>query len=138
MAAFFALTGVAVGATVLSQKAIEKNLEREIALAKANGIELDDLYYDFDLPGDAYPFGDAEGMDWVPKDWKPPKKGDARFLPSRMLGNVQLRNKMHDLSKRCSEKGIDIADLSVPFDAYEGEFDTNQKRMLEMRKRLGI
>ena len=63
MTAFFALTGVAVGATVLSQKAIEKNLEREIALAKANGIELDDLYYDFDLPGDAYPFGDAEGMD---------------------------------------------------------------------------
>ena len=43
MTAFFALTGVAVGATVLSQKAIEKNLEREIALAKANGIELDDL-----------------------------------------------------------------------------------------------
>ena len=73
--AFFALSGVAVGATVVSQKLIEQRLDSQIAQAKANGIDLEDLYYDFDLPGDAYPFGDAEGMDWVPKDWKPPKKG---------------------------------------------------------------
>ena len=76
-------------------------------------------------------------MDWVPKDWKPPKKGDARFLPSRMLGQVQMRNKMYELAQECNTKGVDITDISVPFDVYEGEFDTNQKRMVEMRKRLG-
>ena len=65
MVAFVALSGVAVGATVVSQKLIEQRLDSEIAKAKANGIDLEDLYYDFDLPGDAYPFGDAEGMDWV-------------------------------------------------------------------------
>ncbi len=135
--AFFALSGVAVGATVVSQKLIEQRLDSQIAQAKANGIDLEDLYYDFDLPGDAYPFGDAEGMDWVPKDWKPPKKGDARFLPSRMLGQVQMRNKMYELAQECNTKGVDITDISVPFDVYEGEFDTNQKRMVEMRKRLG-
>jgi len=137
MVAFVALSGVAVGATVVSQKLIEQRLDSEIAKAKANGIDLEDLYYDFDLPGDAYPFGDAEGMDWVPKDWKPPKKGDARFLPSRMLGQVQTRNKMYELVQEGNTKGVDISDISVPFDVYEGEFDTNQKRMMEMRKRLG-
>ena len=133
-----ALAGVAAGATVISSKAIEKRLDDEIALAKKNGIDLEDLYFDIDVPGDAYQFGDAEGMDWVPKDWKPPKKGDARFLPNRMLGNVQMRNKMFALSKQCKEKGIDVEDISVPFDQYEGEFYTNQKRMMEMRRRLGI
>jgi len=123
---------------VLSQKAIEKRLDDEIALAKRNGIDLEDLYFDTDVPGDAYPFGDAEGMDWVPKDWKPPKKGDPRFLPNRMLGQVQVRNKMFDLQQQCKSKGIDVSDISVPFDQYEGEFDSNQKRMMEMRRRLGL
>ena len=136
--AFFALSAVAVTATVASTKAIEKRLDDEIALAKKNGISIDDLYYDFDLPGDAYPFGDAEGMDWVPKDWKPPKKGDPKYLPSRMLGTVQVRNKMADLLKQCESKGIDVNDICVPFEEYEGEFDTNQKRMVEMRRRLGL
>ena len=135
---FLALSGVAVGATVLSQKAIEKRLDDEIARAKKNGIDLEDLYFDTDVPGDAYPFGDAEGMDWVPKDWKPPKKGDPRFLPNRMLGQVQVRNKMFDLQQQCKAKGIDVSDISVPFDQYEGEFDSNQKRMVEMRRRLGL
>jgi hypothetical protein len=36
----------------------------------------------------------------------------------------------------CNEKGIDIADLCVPFEDYEGEFDTNAKRLNEMRKRI--
>lgn len=32
--------------------------------------------------------------------------------------------------------GIDVSDLCVPFEDYEGEYNTNAKRLIEMRKRL--
>jgi hypothetical protein len=137
MTAFFALAGVAAAATAGATKRIEARMEEAMDVAKSKGIDLSDLYYDFDLPGDAYPFGDAEGMDWVPKDWKPPKKGDMKYLPSRMLGMVQVRISLYDLLQECEQKNIDVSDVCVPFEGYEGPFDTNQKRMMELRKRLG-
>ena len=84
--------------------------------------------------GDQYPFGDGE--DWMPQSWKPPKIGDSKYLPTKMLGQIQIRTNQYEVIQQCNEKGIEIADLCVPFEDYEGEFDTNAKRLQEMRKRL--
>jgi len=135
--AFLALAGISVVATVGATKRIESRLQEAIGVATSKGVDLTDLYYDFDVPGDAYPFGDAEGLDFLPKDWKPPKKGDPKYLPSRMLGMVQVRNSLSDLLQECERKNIDVSDVCVPFEDYEGPYDTNQKRMMELRKRLG-
>ena len=79
--AFGGLSVFLVGATKASQMRLEQRVGEEMEKCTKNGIDTSDLYYDFDLPGDAYPFGDAEGMDWVPDDWKPPKKGDPEIPP---------------------------------------------------------
>jgi hypothetical protein len=105
-----------------------------IAKAESYGIDLTDLYYDFDVPGDQYPFGDGE--DWMPASWKPPKTGDSKYLPTKMLGQIQIRTNQYEAIEKCKAAGIDIEDLCVPFEGYEGEFDTNAKRLIEMRKRL--
>ena len=72
----------------------------------------------------------------MPKSWKPPKTGDSKYLPTKMLGQIQIRTNQYEAIQVCNEKGIDIADLCVPFEDYEGEFDTNAKRLNEMRKRI--
>ena len=107
-----------------------------------NGIDTSDLYYDFDLPGDAYPFGDAEGMDWVPDDWKPPKKGDPKFLPTRMLGQLTMRNQLYDVTIKAQEQGVDVSDVLIPFvdedgNACDPKYDSNQKRYVEIRNDWG-
>ena len=140
---FGALGTIAISATKFSQIALEKRVEEQMDLCKKNGIDCEDLFYDFDLPGDAYPFGDAEGMDWLPKDWKPPKTGDAKFLPTRMLGQLQIRNQLYDITKKAEEKGVDVSDVLVPFfdedeNPCDEKFSTNQKRYMEIRKRLGV
>ena len=98
------------------------------------GIDLTDLYYDFDVPGDQYPFGDGE--DWVPASWKPPKTGDSKYLPTKMLGQIQIRLNQYEAIKECEAAGVEIGDLCVPFEDYDGEYDTNAKRLIEMRRRL--
>ena len=91
-----------------------------------NGIDTSDLYYDFDLPGDAYPFGDAEGMDWVPDDWKPPE-GDE--YPHQMLGPINYRIN-YTLTIEAQEQGVDV-NVLIPFVTRMGtraiQYDSNQK-----------
>ena len=36
----------------------------------------------------------------------------------------------------CTAKAVDVADLCVPFEGYEGEFGTNAKRLTEIKRRL--
>ena len=72
----------------------------------------------------------------MPKSWKPPKTGDSKYLPSKMLGQIQIRTNQYECIQQCEAKGIDISDLCVPFEDYEGEFDTNAKRLMEMKRRL--
>ena len=69
--AFLAVAAGAAGVSFASSAALEKRVEEAIAKAESYGIDLTDLYYDFDVPGDQYPFGDGE--EWMPKSWKPPK-----------------------------------------------------------------
>ena len=132
--AFLAVAAGAAGVSFAASAALEKRVEEAIAKAESYGIDLTDLYYDFDVPGDQYPFGDGE--EWMPKSWKPPKTGDSKYLPTKMLGQIQIRTNQYEAIQVCNEKGIDIADLCVPFEDYEGEFDTNAKRLNEMRKRI--
>ena len=136
MFGFVAASAFAVIASKSADARIQSRLDDETAKAKNNGLDLADLYYDFDVPGDAYPFGDAEGMDYLPKGWKPPRIGDAKYLPTKMLGQIELRNKQHDAIAECKERGIDVSDVCVPFVDYTGPFDTNQKRYNEIKKRL--
>ena len=77
-----------------------------------------------------------QGMDFLPKSWKPPKIGDAKYLPTKMLGQISLRNRQYEVLQQCKAAGVDVDDLCVSFEGYEGEFDTNQKRYNEMRRRL--
>ena len=141
--AFSGLSIFLVGATKASQLRLEQRVSEELEKCKKNGIDTSDLYYDFDLPGDAYPFGDAEGMDWVPDDWKPPKKGDPKFLNTRMLGQLTMRNKLYDVTMKAQDQGLDVSDVLVPFvdedgNACDPKYDSNQKRYVEIKKRLGI
>ena len=62
--AFFGLTFLALGASTLADKQIEGRVEEETKKAEGYGIDLSDLYYDIDVPGDQYPFGDAEVRGW--------------------------------------------------------------------------
>jgi hypothetical protein len=141
--AFGGLSVFLVGATKASQMRLEQRVGEEMEKCTKNGIDTSDLYYDFDLPGDAYPFGDAEGMDWVPGDWKPPKKGDPKFLPTRMLGQLTMRNQLYDVTIKAQEQGVDVSDVLIPFvdedgNACDPKYDSNQKRYVEIRKRLGM
>ena len=141
--AFGGLSVFLVGATKASQMRLEQRVGEEMEKCTKNGIDTSDLYYDFDLPGDAYPFGDAEGMDWVPDDWKPPKKGDPKFLPTRMLGQLTMRNQLYDVTIKAQEQGVDVSDVLIPFvdedgNACDPKYDSNQKRYVEIRKRLGM
>ena len=141
--AFSGLSIFLVGATKASQLRLEQRVSEELEKCKKNGIDTSDLYYDFDLPGDAYPFGDAEGMDWVPDDWKPPKKGDPKFLNTRMLGQLTMRNKLYDVTMKAQDQGLDVSDVLVPFvdedgNACDPKYDSNQKRYVEIKKRLGM
>jgi hypothetical protein len=141
--AFSGLSIFLVGATKASQMRLEQRVSEEMEKCNQNGIDTSDLFYDFDLPGDAYPFGDAEGMDWVPDDWKPPKKGDPKFLPTRMLGQLTMRNQLYDVTIKAQEQGVDVSDVLVPFvdedgNACDSKYDSNQKRYIEIRKRLGM
>lgn len=129
-----AVVGGIAAVSKLSAMRIEARVEEAIEKAKEYGIDISDMYYDFDVPGDQYPFGDGE--DWMPASWKPPKTGDSKYLPTKMLGQIQIRINQFELIQVCEQKGIDIADLCVPFEGYEGEFDTNAKRLIEMKKRL--
>lgn len=132
--AFGGVVGGLAAVSSLSAARIESRVVEATEKAEGNGIDLTDLYYDFDLPGDQYPFGDGE--EWMPQSWKPPKIGDAKYLPTKMLGQIQIRNNQYDAIQLCNTKGVEIGDLCVPFEDYEGEYDTNAKRLLEMRKRL--
>ena len=134
VAALFAVSGGLAAVAGLSSARIDQRVQEAIAKAEGYGIDLSDLYYDFDVPGDQYPFGDGE--DWMPNSWKPPKTGDMKYLPTKMLGQIQIRTNQYEAIKQCEAKGIDIGDLCVPFEDYEGEFDTNAKRLIEMRRRL--
>ena len=58
--AFFGVTFLALGASVASGKQIENRVDEETKKAEGYGIDLTDLFYDIDVPGDQYPFGDAE------------------------------------------------------------------------------
>ena len=132
--AIFGVAGGLAAVSALSAARIEQRVDEAIAKAESYGIDLTDLYYDFDVPGDQYPFGDGE--DWMPASWKPPKTGDSKYLPTKMLGQIQIRTNQYEAIEKCKAAGIDIEDLCVPFEGYEGEFDTNAKRLIEMRKRL--
>lgn len=132
--AILGVAGALAAVSSLSTLRINSRVDDAIKKAEGYGIELSDLYYDFDVPGDQYPFGDGE--DWMPQSWKPPKTGDAKYLPAKMLGQIQIRTNQYEVIQECNAKGVDIADLCVPFEDYDGEFDTNAKRLIEMRKRL--
>ena len=131
--AFLGVVGGIAAVSKLSAMRIEQRVDEAIKKAEGYGIDLTDLYYDFDVPGDQYPFGDGE--EWMPKSWKPPKTGDSKYL-TKMLGQIQIRLNQYEVIKECETKGVEIGDLCVPFEDYEGEFDTNAKRLIEMRRRL--
>ena len=82
-------------------------------------------------------FGD--GQDWMPKRQEAaPKTGDPAL---RLHGDVRRQiadpaSNQYEAIEKCKAAGIDIEDLCVPFEGHEGEFDTNAKRLIEMRKRL--
>ena len=132
--AFLGVVGGIAAVSKLSAMRIEQRVDEAIKKAEGYGIDPTDLYYDFDVPGDQYPFGDGE--EWMPKSWKPPKTGDSKYLPTKMLGQIQIRLNQYEVIKECETKGVEIGDLCVPFEDYEGEFDTNAKRLIEMRRRL--
>ena len=133
-AVFLGVVGGVAAISVLSAARIEQRVDEATKKAEGYGIDLSDLYYDFDVPGDQYPFGDGE--DWMPKSWKPPKTGDSKYLPTKMLGQIQIRLNQYEAIKECEAAGVEIGDLCVPFEDYTGEFDTNAKRLQEMRRRL--
>lgn len=54
------------------------------------------------MRGDQYPFGDGE--DWMPKSWKPPKIGDSKYLPTKMLGQIQIRTNQYEAIQQCNAK----------------------------------
>ena len=85
--------------SALSTARIEQRVDDAIAKAESYGIDLTDLYYDFDVPGDQYPFGDGE--DWMPASWKPPKTGDSKYLPTKMLGQIQIRTNQYEAIEKC-------------------------------------
>lgn len=134
MVAIFGVAGGLAAISALSSARIDSRVDEAIKKAESYGIDLTDLYYDFDVPGDQYPFGDGE--DWMPASWKPPKTGDSKYLPTKMLGQIQIRTNQFEAIEKCKAAGIDVEDLCVPFEGYDGEFDTNAKRLIEMRKRL--
>jgi hypothetical protein len=111
------LVGVVGGLAAVSKLSgmrIESRVEEYTKKAEGYGIDLTDLYYDFDVPGDQYPFGDGE--DWMPASWKPPKNGDSKYLPTKMLGQIQIRTNQYEVIQKCEAKGIEIGDLCVPFE----------------------
>jgi hypothetical protein len=133
-AAFLGVVGGVAAISVLSAARIEQRVDDATKKAEGYGIDLTDLYYDFDVPGDQYPFGDGE--DWMPQSWKPPKTGDSKYLPTKMLGQIQIRLNQYEAIKECEAAGVEIGDLCVPFEDYDGDYDTNAKRLIEMRRRL--
>ena len=66
-AAFLGVVGGVAAISVLSAARIEQRVDDATKKAEGYGIDLTDLYYDFDVPGDQYPFGDGE--DWMPQSW---------------------------------------------------------------------
>ena len=51
--------GLGVGVGKLTEMRLDQRVNFEVDRAEKLGIDITDLYYDFDLPGDQYPFGDG-------------------------------------------------------------------------------
>ena len=54
-----------------------------------------------------------------------------------------MRNQLYDVTIKAQEQGVDVSDVLIPFvdedgNACDPKYDSNQKRYVEIRKRLGM